>query len=238
MLLVENSVQADSRNIQVSLTWLVAAEKLVEAASQKQSKVSPVQSSLGFQQCLSIIDDGCGMKPELFTKVFNSFEPGTSANQHIHHTINELYGTREHGCSLKLACLRLGKTAVILSRNQDFVSIALVSTKFQQESKASSLAAPIIHYQLVCEDNFLALTPHSSRMMKVISQYCWPLFSSETNLKKYILNHLRSNGTQVFITQLRNPVSPQLNPELLANEAGDIRTNGPDDFEHSVVRSL
>lgn len=97
---------------------------------------------------------------------------------------------------------------------------------------------PIVCYRVVSEDNLRPLTPESNRMFQLIVQYCWPLFSSELNFKKYVLNHFCANGTQVFITHLRNPVAPSLSPELFSDESDDIRTKGPEDLEHSLTMSL
>lgn len=42
-------------------------------------------------------------------------------------TIHEALRTKEHGVGLKLATLRLGKTALILSRANNRVTLALIS---------------------------------------------------------------------------------------------------------------
>lgn len=129
-LLVENCIQAGATKVKIKLAWLAAADKLI-GESEAPKKVSPVQNQLGFQQCLTIVDNGRGMSPELFTKVFNSFAPGISAKELTTSRNREHFGTKELGISLKLACFRLGKTALVLSRSHDFVSIALISAKFQ-----------------------------------------------------------------------------------------------------------
>ena len=50
---------------------------------------------------------------------------------------------QEHGVGLKLGALRLGKTAVIVTRCKNNISIGLLSQKFINDSGLPFLVAPV-----------------------------------------------------------------------------------------------
>ena len=54
--------------------------------------------------------------------------------------------------------------------------------------------------------------------------YCNPLFYSELHFKCYVLNQLQSDGTEIFITHLRNPNQNFIQNELKALENDIIVT--------------
>lgn len=105
------------------------------------------------------------------------------------------YDSSEHGVGLKLACLRIGKTSIILSRNQNKVSVGILSQKFINDCGSGFLVAPLVCYEVVEQDCLVALTPYCHEVVNVIVKYCQPLFASEQDLKRYLINHLQHDST-------------------------------------------
>ena len=80
---------------------------------------------------------------------------------------------------LKIAALRLGKTAVILTRNSNKFSLAQLSTKFIADSGKPYLVAPLVCYEQVEQDVLRPLTPHSGSVFQLVQTYTAPIFTSE-----------------------------------------------------------
>jgi len=60
--------------------------------------------------------------------------------------------------------------------------------------------------------------------MSLILKYCKPLFASEYDLKRYVLNNMKRDGTEIFVMNLRNP-NKNLDVCELEATANDIRFN-------------
>ncbi len=80
--------------------------------------------------------------------------------------------------------------------------------------------------------------------MSLILKYCKPLFASEYDLKRYVLNNMKRDGTEIFVMNLRNP-NKKLDFCELEATADDIRINSeclkqleisfsPGSFENSL----
>lgn len=81
--------------------------------------------------------------------------------------------------------------------------------------------APFITYELREQDVLLPLTPRAPQVLQTISSYCAPLFTSELQFKRYVLNHMKEDGTELFITHLRCPTQPLLASELVSSTKRD-----------------
>ena len=114
------------------------------------------------------------MTPSLMQEVMTSFGKSGSRIQ-----IANDFASSEHGIGLKLACLRLGKTAVVVTRHHNKVSIGMLSQKFINDCGSGFLVAPMICYDVRESDCLVAMTPESSAVFATIVNYCGQLFSSE-----------------------------------------------------------
>lgn len=151
--------------------------------------------------------------------------------------------------SLKLACLRLGKTSVVISRSSSKISLALISEKFIKDADARYFVAPFVAFEQRAADVLVPLTENSSQVMEVITSYCSPLFTSKSQLKRYVLQHLQQDGTEIFVTHLRNPNHPEKINNELCNDGGDIIVraealqelglpSSPNLFENSLAHAV
>lgn len=134
-------------------------------------------------------------------------------NNKSKHTSSE-FNTSEHGLGLKLNALRLGKTCLILSRCQDYVSVGLLSQNFIEDAGLSYLVAPLVSFKVQNQTTFIPLTPFSEKLLKVIVRYTGSLFDQD--IRHYVCNFLQNDGTEIFIQNLRNPTQAinegELNP--------------------------
>ena len=97
------------------------------------------------------------------------------------------------------------------------------------------MVAPLICYELKEEDCFVALTPQSSLVFSTIANYSGPLFANEQQFKRYVINNLQADGTEIFITHLRNPNQSALNgnqkKQKLVPDSSGIETPSPICYE-------
>ena len=124
----------------------------------------------------------------------------------INHTVtaNDFH-TAEHGVSLKLNAFRIGKTCLILTRSGNNVSIGLLSLKFIADAGLNYIVAPVVSYEVLNDEVFKSHTPFPEHITSLILKYCKPLFASEYDLKWYVLNNMKRDGTEIFLMNLRNP---------------------------------
>lgn len=107
------------------------------------------------------------------------------------------FNSSEHGIGLKLNALRLGKTCLIISRNNDNVSFGLLSQKFVEDSGLSYLVAPLVCFKIQNETTFIPLTPYAEKLLQVIVSYTGSLLKPD--FKHYVCNFLKNDGTEIFI---------------------------------------
>ena len=103
----------------------------------------------------------------------------------------------------------------------------MLSQKFINDAGSGHLVAPLICYELREADVFVAITPLSQQVFAMMVTYCGLLFSSEQQFKRYVIN-LKQDGTEIFITHLRNPNQASLQNELtFLPDANDIIVSPP-----------
>jgi hypothetical protein len=73
-------------------------------------------------------------------------------------------------------------------------------------------------------NQFEAVTPFSDEIFNFILRYANPLFNSEQDFKKYVINCFGDHGTEIFITHMKK-VGSQYSRELILSKDGDIVQN-------------
>lgn len=99
----------------------------------------------------------------------------------------------------------------------------MLSQKFITDCGSNFIVAPLICYELKEADCLVPITPMAAQVFNMIVNYSGSLFTSEQQFKRYVINHLKEDGTEIFVTHLRNPNQAALHNELTCNlEANDI----------------
>lgn len=185
-MLIQNSVQASAKTVSVFLQKPDNIETLINEFSVTEQP----------QTCLRIRDDGCGMTPAQMVETLSTFGPNPSR---LLTGSEQIFNHAEHGVGLKIALLRLGRSSLIISRNNQEISIGLVSHDFIRDAQSGMFVAPMVSYELCDSDSFRPLTSNSDRVFELILRYCKPVFTSQTAVMRYVLNHLTKSGTDIFI---------------------------------------
>jgi hypothetical protein len=159
--------------------------------------------------CIRIRDDGSGISPKVMKGILTSFGVFKTESD----SPND-FNQSEHGIGLKINALRLGTTCLIVSRQGRNVSIGLISLKIISDSGSNFIVAPLVCFTIDKNEVFIPQTPFSDQLLKVVARYCPTLFSSDYDIKRYVVNSLPRNGTEIFIADLRNPCCPTLGNEL------------------------
>jgi hypothetical protein len=73
----------------------------------------------------------------------------------------------------------------------------------------------MITFEIKEQDVLVPRTPHTQQVFALIASYCASLFTSLTSFKRYVINHLPREGTEIFVTGLRNPNNSALAQELV-----------------------
>jgi hypothetical protein len=63
--------------------------------------------------------------------------------------------------------------------------------------------APLVCYKLKEGRKFEPITPFSDEIFNFILRYAQPLFSSEEDFKKYVINCFGDHGTEIFIMHMK-----------------------------------
>ncbi len=110
------------------------------------------------------------------------------------------------------------------------------------------MVTPLIVYEIKEQDAFIAITPMLPQVMQLIITYCAPLFTSELQFKRYVVNNLKTDGTEIFITHLRNPNSNAVTSEIVQLKDDIVVTDevqkllgldmASNSFENSLIQSL
>lgn len=103
------------------------------------------------------------------------------------------------------------------------MSVALLSLQFIEDAGLTYVVAPVVSFELQ-DEAFKPHTPFPEHILNLIVLYCKPLFASEYDLKRYVLNNMKRDGTEIFVLHLRNPNKNLVGCELEAT-ADDITLN-------------
>ncbi len=120
----------------------------------------------------------------------------------------------EHGIGLKLACLKLGQSSLIITKTRPttefgttsfYISIGLISSEFMKKADSLNgfLTAPIISYEIRNKKISKCLTPEPDHFLSLISQFTKAKFTQGDHILQYALNSLGDMGaTHIFMFNL------------------------------------
>ncbi|XP_039510991.1 MORC family CW-type zinc finger protein 4 isoform X1 [Pimephales promelas] len=164
------------------------------------------------QLCLSFMDNGSGMTPNKLHKMlsFGFTEKGSSKSSH------QPIGV--YGNGFKSGSMRLGRDALIFTKNGGCQSVGLLSQTFLQAIKAQAVIVPIAPFNQ--QTKTLVVTEDSEASLKAILKYS--LFQSESELQEQLDSIQGKKGTKILIWNIRR--NKDGNPEFdFDTDAEDIR---------------
>ncbi|XP_056092987.1 MORC family CW-type zinc finger protein 4 [Rhinichthys klamathensis goyatoka] len=164
------------------------------------------------QLCLSFMDNGSGMTPNKLHKMlsFGFTEKGSSKSSH------QPIGV--YGNGFKSGSMRLGRDALIFTKNGGCQSVGLLSQSFLQAIKAQAVIVPIAPFNQ--QTKTLVVTEDSEASLRAILKYS--LFQSESELQEQLDSIQGKKGTKILIWNIRR--NKDGNPEFdFDTDVEDIR---------------
>ncbi|XP_051774478.1 MORC family CW-type zinc finger protein 4 [Ctenopharyngodon idella] len=164
------------------------------------------------QLCLSFTDNGSGMTPNKLHKMlsFGFTEKGSSKSSH------QPIGV--YGNGFKSGSMRLGRDALIFTKNGGCQSVGMLSQSFLQAIKAQAVIVPIAPFNQ--QTKTLVVTEDSEASLRAILKYS--LFQSESELQEQLDSIQGKKGTKILIWNIRRNKDGK--PEFdFDTDAEDIR---------------
>uniref|UniRef100_A0A4W3JG48 MORC family CW-type zinc finger 3 n=1 Tax=Callorhinchus milii TaxID=7868 RepID=A0A4W3JG48_CALMI len=144
--------------------------------------------------CLTFTDDGRGMNLDKLHKMLSfGFSDKVAINGHVP---VGLYGN-----GFKSGSMRLGKDAMVFTKNGDTFSVGVLSQSYLEAIKAENVIVPIINFN---QKNILSsqkLSQNFQTSLKAILQYS--LFSTEKELLTELEAISGKQGTKIIIWNIR-----------------------------------
>ncbi|XP_070606496.1 MORC family CW-type zinc finger protein 3 [Erythrolamprus reginae] len=147
--------------------------------------------------CLTFMDNGNGMNADKLHKMLSfGFSDKVTLNGHVP---VGLYGN-----GFKSGSMRLGKDAIVFTKNGDFMSVGLLSQTFLDITKAEHVIVPIISFN----KNRKGMNPDESKAsLRAILDHS--LFSTEEELLAELDAIIGKKGTRIIIWNLRKEKNEQ-----------------------------
>ncbi|XP_052431045.1 MORC family CW-type zinc finger protein 4 isoform X2 [Carassius gibelio] len=164
------------------------------------------------QLCLSFMDNGSGMTPNKLHKMlsFGFTEKGSSKSSH------QPIGV--YGNGFKSGSMRLGRDALIFTKNGGCQSVGMLSQSFLQAIKAQAVIVPIAPFNQ--QTKALVVTEDSEASLRAILKYS--LFQSVSELQEQLDSIQGKKGTKILIWNIRRNKDGK--PEFdFDTDAEDIR---------------
>ncbi|XP_073677013.1 MORC family CW-type zinc finger protein 3 [Garra rufa] len=164
------------------------------------------------QLCLSFMDNGSGMTPNKLHKMlsFGFTEKGSSKSSH------QPIGV--YGNGFKSGSMRLGRDALIFTKNGGCQSVGMLSQSFLQAIKAQAVIVPIAPFNQ--QTKTLVVTEDSEASLRAILKYS--LFQSVSELQEQLDSIQGKKGTKIIIWNIRRNKDGK--PEFdFDTDAEDIR---------------
>ncbi|XP_017340918.1 MORC family CW-type zinc finger protein 3 isoform X1 [Ictalurus punctatus] len=226
-----------------SHTWpFSAVAELIDNASDpgvtaKQIWIDAV--TVKEELCLSFIDNGSGMTPSKLHKMlsFGFTEKGSGKGSH------QAIGI--YGNGFKSGSMRLGRDALIFTKNGGCQSVGMLSQTFLHAIKAQAVIVPIAPFNQ--QTKSLVITEDSEASLRAILTHS--LFKSESELQEQLDSIPGKKGTKILIWNIRRNKDgkPELDfevdeedirlPEIRSEEMegkGKRRYFGPHRTDHIV----
>ncbi|NXE18407.1 MORC3 protein, partial [Ardeotis kori] len=141
--------------------------------------------------CLTFTDNGNGMNSEKLHKML-SF--GFSEKS----VVNGRVPVGLYGNGFKSGSMRLGKDAIVFTKNGETMSVGLLSQTFLEVTKAEHVMVPIVTFN---NQHILSKTSESKNSLKAILTHS--LFSTEEKLLAELDVIIGKKGTRIIIWNLR-----------------------------------
>lgn len=163
------------------------------------------------QLCMTFTDNGSGMTPNKLHKMlsFGFTEKG------IGRTSIQAIGV--YGNGFKSGSMRLGRDALIFTKNGGCQSVGMLSQTYLENIKAQCVIVPIAPFNQ--QTNTLVVTPDSEASLAAILQHS--IISSQEQIQAHFDSISSKKGTKILIWNLRRAVDGK--PEI------DMETD-PTDF--------
>ncbi|XP_043113568.1 MORC family CW-type zinc finger protein 3 isoform X2 [Puntigrus tetrazona] len=145
------------------------------------------------QLCLSFMDNGSGMTPSKLHKMlsFGFTEKGSSKSGH------QPIGV--YGNGFKSGSMRLGRDALIFTKNGGCQSVGMLSQTFLQAIKAQAVIVPIAPFNQ--QTKTLVVTEDSEASLRAILKYS--LFQNVPELQEQLDSIQGKKGTKILIWNIR-----------------------------------
>ncbi|XP_062249652.1 MORC family CW-type zinc finger protein 3 isoform X2 [Platichthys flesus] len=180
-----------------SHTWpFSAVAELIDNASDpgvtaKQIWIDVVESA--GHLCLTFTDNGSGMTPNRLHKMlsfgFTEKGSGKASQQAI-----GLYGN-----GFKSGSMRLGRDALIFTKNGGCQSVGMLSQTYLENVKAQAIIVPIVPFNQ--QTKSLVLTEDSEASLAAILQHS--IVSSQEQIHEHFASILSKKGTKILIWNIR-----------------------------------
>ena len=159
------------------------------------------------------------MHPKLFMEVLTSFghnQAKTKSN----------YCFSEHGVGLKLACLRLASTSLVITKTKPtfdcgtssfYISFGLLSSDFLKKADSMNgyLVAPIVSLEIRNKRISKHLTPEPDHFLNMLASFTKNVFDSSDRLLQYALNVMpEQGGTHIFLFNLIKQRASKKDPDI------------------------
>ncbi|XP_060742532.1 MORC family CW-type zinc finger protein 3 isoform X2 [Tachysurus vachellii] len=180
-----------------SHTWpFSAVAELIDNASDpgvtaKQIWIDVV--TVKEELCLTFTDNGSGMTPSKLHKMlsFGFTEKGSGKGSH------QAIGI--YGNGFKSGSMRLGRDALIFTKNGGCQSVGMLSQTFLHDIKAQAVIVPIAPFNQ--QTKSLVITEDSEASLRAILTHS--LFHSETELQEQLDTIPGKKGTKILIWNIR-----------------------------------
>ncbi|XP_054830957.1 MORC family CW-type zinc finger protein 3 [Eublepharis macularius] len=148
--------------------------------------------------CLTFMDNGNGMNADKLHKMLSfGFSDKVTMNGHVP---VGLYGN-----GFKSGSMRLGKDAIVFTKNEDTLSVGLLSQTFLEVTKAEHVIVPIISFN---KKRQVMNPEESAPSLKAILEHS--LFSTEKELLAELDAIIGKKGTRIIIWNLRREKNDQM----------------------------
>ncbi|KAG9335389.1 hypothetical protein JZ751_005311, partial [Albula glossodonta] len=173
--------------------------------------------------CLTFMDNGAGMDNE---KMHQMLSFGFSNKQGVGgHAAVGLYGN-----GFKSGSMRLGKDAIVFSKNQDGMTVGLLSQSYLQAIGARHVVVPIVTFKKDGEDKYilsLAMPEHSDSLKAILEHSLFGTVEAVLSEFKAIGDGSAAagqscSGTRIIIWNLRRTGDGQMEFDF-ETEQNDIQ---------------
>ncbi|KAM6953332.1 uncharacterized protein FYW47_013955 [Aplochiton taeniatus] len=180
-----------------SHTWpFSAVAELIDNASDPGVTAKQIWIDVGEEEdqlCLTFTDNGSGMTPSKLHKMlsFGFTEKGSGKASHM--------AIGVYGNGFKSGSMRLGRDALIFTKNGGCQSVGMLSQSYLKAVKAQAVIVPIAPFNQ--QTNTLVVTEDSEASLEAILSHS--LISSKEKLLQYFDSIPSKKGTKILIWNVR-----------------------------------